>query len=57
MKIDIYVRESGPYEKEYSYKCSTTQAKTCREARATFLKHYPAYDPKNVHAKRVLATV
>ena len=57
MKIDIYVRESGPYEKEYAYKCSTTQAKTCREARATFLKHYPAYDPKNVHAKRVLATV
>ena len=51
MKIDIYVREPG--EKEFAYKHSTCQARTCREAAAKFIECYPAYAPENVRTRRV----
>ena len=51
-KIDIFVAHTHQGERYFAYKCSTTWAKTCREAMARFIVANPlAYQSKDVRAR------
>jgi hypothetical protein len=50
-KIDIYVKDKvtdDPWETHWIYFRSTTQFKTCKEAKKSFLEKYPQFTEENV---------
>lgn len=46
-KIDIYLKNLNGF---YKYECSTTWSKTCKEAKANFLKKHNYLDNGQVKA-------
>lgn len=47
MKIDIFLKN---LRGNYTYECSTTQSKTCKEAKAKFLAIHNYLSPNQVKA-------
>ncbi len=52
-KIDIFVaHDTATHGRYFAYSCSTTWAKTCREAKQKFYeKHYPKIGLKDIKAR------